>query len=49
MFKFTIFPILNKSELVTIDSVQLFHHAFRIRLNLLHMAGTARADTERAD
>ena len=28
---------------------QLFHHAFRIRLNLLHMAGTERADTVRAD
>ena len=28
---------------------QLFHHAFRIRLNLLHMASTARANTVRAD
>ena len=31
------------------EFVQLFHHAFQIRLNLLHMAGTARADTARAD
>ena len=43
------FPILNKSKLVPINFVKLFHHAFRIRLNLLHMASTARANTVRAD
>ena len=47
------YPTLHRSGLDTLNVLSAvksqFRHAFRIRLNLLHMAGTERADTVRAD